>query len=794
LFFTQASKEVSVAQTKLLQGRKYMRQIRARGAEIFIIALLVFLICQRVWGLGIVNHDDAIWALSAHRGGPDVSLDMAIQQGRLWALPIGHLMLYALARQGTNYGEILRLGSFVVFFALFYITAAIYCGTRIATTAALLFLALFELRWDGSILTAYPLLIWPSASVFLSSVLFARSYIRRGGALAFSISVVLFWISLFNNESITFTFIILFAVFIIVSEFQAGLCSLFPWPPSGRAIRLSVGASIAVSCYAVPAVLWLRLHPSTYDGHVIAPFNLQRIAITLLHFLTNSSVVHDFIEPYSVNIFDAPTQSTSVMEYTPLDSARTILTSSAAISVALLVTGSLWKALALQKENESPRSAIPIALVIGLIVAVAPLAPVAMTAKYQNSVMEFGVRAHYFSILAHFGLSLIVSALIITLLNTLQRIPYAATAAVLLIAICIGGLAAVAFRTNDAIVSDLRPEASRWRVLARVLGAMAKLDDKADVVLAPRFASGSWFAKVPQNYWENYAKAHYGRRVQFRTGNASTEDIKRGLIAVDYLNVEEDHSLITTIADVERKDGITQPRAERIVVDIERPTTSRLADYWLSYMDGSGSFIQRRLGDLPPYEGADGLRYVMSIDASLASVSVRRGSSVGPQDVDCAGASVLSRNMEFGRSAARKEGACFAGPFLVDGWSSPEDQCVWSDGGTAHLSIPMPPEATGDVDLTFTVSSFVGFGFTKGEQRVDAIVGGRTVASWRWDGAAALSNSVLRVPAELRGPSGQVDFTFSIRDPIRPKDTGINPQDDRALGLLLCAITAKIHN
>jgi hypothetical protein len=777
-----------------LRGQDHMRFMRAHGAEIFVIALLVVLIGQRIWGLGIVNRDDAIWALHSDQGGPDISLAMAIQQGRLWALPIGHLMLYALARQGTAYGEILQFGSFVVFFALFYVTAAINCGTRIAITAALLFVALFELRWDGSLLTAYPLLIWPNATIFIFSVLLARSYRRNGGSLSIGFSIVFFWMSLFNNESITFTLIILYAVFIIVNEIQVDSRSFVLWRLSHRAKRLSIGAIIAIACYIVPAMVWLRLHPSSYNGHDIAPFNVQRIAITLFHFVTNSSIVHDFFEPYSVNIFDVPTQSITITQYTPLDSARTIWTSSAAVPVGLLVTGALWKALAPQKENESPPAAIQVALMIGLIVAVAPLAPVAMTAKYQNWVMEFGVRAHYFSILAHFGLSLIASALIITLLNALRRTPYAAKVAILLIAICVGGLSALAFRTSDTIASDLRPEASRWRVLGRVLNAMVKLDDKAIVVSAPRFAGGSWFANVPQTYWEDYAKAHYGRDVQFRTGDPSTEDVKRGLIAVDYLNVEEDHSLITTMADIERQEGIAQTTAERIVVDIEEPTASRLANYWLSYVDGGGRLVQKRLSDLSRYEGADGLRYVTSIEAPLASVSVRRGSFVGPQDVDCSGPSALSHDMEFGRTAARRDGACFAGSFLADGWSSPEDQCVWSDGGTARVSIPMPPEATGDVDLTFAVSSFVGSGFTKGEQRVDAIVGGRTLASWRWTAAAALSDSVVRVPAELRGASGQVNLTFSIRDPIRPKDVGINPQDDRALGLLLCAVTAKIHN
>src|ERR1700733_2613021 len=110
-----------------------MREIRARGVEIFVIALLVAVICQRLWGLGIVNHDDAEWALRAYQSGRlDVAHEMAVSQGRLWALPIGNLMLFDLARQGTAFGESLKIGSFALFFAAFYFTTAIYFGARTA--------------------------------------------------------------------------------------------------------------------------------------------------------------------------------------------------------------------------------------------------------------------------------------------------------------------------------------------------------------------------------------------------------------------------------------------------------------------------------------------------------------------------------------------------------------------------------------------------------------------------------------------------------------------------------------
>jgi hypothetical protein len=77
---------------------------------------------------------------------------------------------------------------------------------------------------------------------------------------------------------------------------------------------------------------------------------------------------------------------------------------------------------------------------------------------------------------------------------------------------------------------------------------------------------------------------------------------------------------------------------------------------------------------------------------------------------------------------------------------------------------------------------------------VDAIAGDRTLASWRWTEAVAPSDNLVRVPAELRSASGQVDLVFRIGNPMRPKDAGVNSQDNRALGLLLCALKVKINN
>jgi hypothetical protein len=597
-----------------------MREIRAPRFEIFVIALLVAVICQRVWGLGIVNHDDAEWALRAYQSGqPDAPHEMAVSEGRLWGLPIGNLMLFGLARQGTAFGEFLKIGSFTLFFAAFYFTVATYFGTRIAVVAAILFCALYEVRWDGSILTAYPLLIWPTGTVFLGSILSARWYGHRGGMLPLCLSIALLWLSLWNNEGLVVTFAALFLACVVVAYAQVA--------EARRAVTLLFGAVIAILAYAGPSLAWLYLHPSGYHGHVLAPFDWSRFSRTLFHFVTSGSVVHDFLEPYSVRYLARSVADVGAADYSIFDSARTITASPTALLVGLLTVGVLWKSLPDRVKGERPWLDRSFAIVFGLVLAIVPLAVVSMTEKYQHYVIEFGVRSHYMTILAHFGLSLVAASLIIAFLDLLRRLPVLSGVAVGVIALGGGALAALSSHSSDVIVADMRPEAARWRVLAQTVDDMQTLSEKRSIIWASRFGDGSWFAVLPADYWSAYAKARYGRDVEFRTGDLTIDDIKRGMVAVDYQLDRESRGTITTIVELSQKDA--QPKAERIMVDIEKPTESELNDYWLSYADRSGTFVHKRLSELATYDDLAGLRYVADIDAPLASVSIRRGSPIG---------------------------------------------------------------------------------------------------------------------------------------------------------------------
>lgn len=133
--------------------------VRGPTVEVCIVVLLLIPFCLRVWGLGITTTDDAEWALWAHQAAPHPIADFAIRQGRFWAIGGGTWLTFGLRYTGTVTGGALIIGSFLLFFFMFTRVVATYWSPRTAYATSGIFLALFVLRADRSILTAYPLFL-----------------------------------------------------------------------------------------------------------------------------------------------------------------------------------------------------------------------------------------------------------------------------------------------------------------------------------------------------------------------------------------------------------------------------------------------------------------------------------------------------------------------------------------------------------------------------------------------------------------------------------------------------------
>lgn len=456
------------------------------------------LFCSRLWGLGLTHTDDAVWSLRAWDTPGNIFDnepvgDWARRQGRFWAFVSGALMLHAIKWNATVYGELLRLGGFAAFFAMFHWAVRAYFGTRIALLAATLNIALAMVRWDGSILTTYPLITWVAGIALCAGLLCGKRYAEEGEAPWLWAAGLLFFFSFINNEGVTAAFVIIAVLAAMSTRMESGV----------RGTHLGVVAIAAALAYAAVYLGWRHLHPSHYAGHELA-WRLGPFLTSLWHFSTGGSALHDIVWPYRVVYVDAQAQVPHEQVYDLWsrwgDALRSPSAWIAAGVSALLVLRSA-------RTSAAPKRAHVAAIVAGLVIAIVVVAPVAMTAMYQNWVLEKGIRAYSHTPLAHFGWSLALAGVLAWAFGESGRRRVLAFAAAGIVAM----FAALASATNDDIVDDMRPEAGRWRVLRDMLDANSA-GPKERTLLAPRFANGSWYVWVPYGFWWQYAYWRWGEQ------------------------------------------------------------------------------------------------------------------------------------------------------------------------------------------------------------------------------------------------------------------------------------------
>jgi hypothetical protein len=119
---------------------------------------------------------------------------------------------------------------------------------------------------------------------------------------------------------------------------------------------------------------------------------------------------------------------------------------------------------------------------------------------------------------------------------------------------------------------------------------------------------------------------------------------------------------------------------------------------------------------------------------------------------------------------------------LVRGWFAPElGSGVWSSGKDAVLKVPASL-LPGPSNVALAVEPFVAP--TVPVQRVRVRAGARVLGEWRLTRAGMTSLDV-QIPAELRGPAGDVDLQLELPDAAPPKGHVEGSQDVRVLAIKL---------
>ncbi|CAN7181748.1 hypothetical protein [Bosea sp. LjRoot237] len=761
-----------------------------------LIGLLLALLCWRIWGFGIAHTDDATWALESHQRHAHTVISWARSQGRLWALPVGTLMLHALHWQGTLYGELLRTGSFAIFFIVFNVMVATYCDRAIAVLTATLVLGLFVLTLDGGVLTTYPLLVWPSATAFCGAVLLGRRFIAGGHVGSLAGAGILLFASLFNNEGMTLLFCCVFGLTICANDRQVLGGAASRWGPfrHARSVAL-VAALLGVSAlYLTASWTWSLLNRSNYDGHVLGAFWPSQFGAVLLSFASASTILSWFFRPYEVMFSDPIGGFGARISYSLTDALTGIGTAPLAVVVGIIAASLFfWSAMTIHSATRAPKSSASKhgpywAMALGLAITFIHILPVAITAKYQSWHFQQGILAYPTSLIAHFGLCLFLAGAFAAIL----QLPWRAVVTGFAFLICLGFglLAALAYRASDQIAADMRPETGRWRVMAMMLPGLDLLAPDTKVVLAPRLAGGSWYVAVPHTYWTDYLAARYQRILRVKTDTYTQDDLQQGVVTLDYALMDDERSFAVTLSR-HRRPLAGDPRVDSvdaIAVRVDRATSARLGQSVLSYRNGRNIVSQVPLSDLPSSE--DGAwRILKGIDAEPMSVHLQRRSQMSQSRLACGHSLLANTLVTFGSSVVSSGPSCAGRRYLGAGWGLPEATGVWTTADKAQIKLPARGLPAGELEAVLNASSFTGLGFYPGVQRVTVEVSGKPLAEWSFMANQPRATR-FHIPAEARNQDGDLDVTFSIHDPVQPSAAGLSP-DQRKLGLNLCSLLLR---
>ena len=752
------------------------------------IAILLLFFCARLWHVAPTHTDDATWRLRAIQGDWSTVNEWATGQGRVFAYISGILILFGCYMQETIWGPILHLGSFVIFFFAFYRVGALFIGTRLALLAAVLNLATFAVRWEGSVMTTDPIFCWALGTVFLAFVYLSRSYAREGRPRCLPWSLVLLFVSMNIHESLSVLFGLL-AMPAVLASYDSRKVMGNVWAPRSwepKFARHLVLTAAVVCLYFVIYVGFRIVFPSTYAGNQLGSLHPARFFPVLASLSTTGSVVTELIAPYSINYVDTAIGDNYRIFYKPLYYIRDAGFNAVALLCAALVAFQVYVLVVRRARQANSTDGTRMgefrrSLIAGAAIALLPVLPVALVGKYQDHFFELDVQSYPFTPVCQFGWTLIMAAMLLQL-NRVRPLT-ARRAAVGLFALLFGVLAYCSTMRNDAVVADIRRETCRWTVLKGLNAILPRLDRQVAVVYAPRLASGTWFTCVEPSYWELYMKARYGRRLRFENTTISAQAMSEGVVMVDYVTADDNAPTLVFAAPLEIDGPTEKIVAREIAVWAKATDPSDRSAYLLSYHDLGEGAVVRRLSALPVIDKS-GVRAVKECRAVPSSIRLARASN--NRHLTIAGEARFRPDVPvwFANEALLHDSGSVVSHWLAGKWHPLELAGTWSAGKVSGVSVPVSLLPREELEFHLQASTYTGLGFHDVPQVVQIKIGDRVAASRTFVRGEGFRNIAFTVHADELPEQGNLVISLLIDKLSNPAGLGQNA-DARDLGVNL---------
>lgn len=740
------------------------------------LALMLLMFCLRIWDFGIVHTDDAIWALHAWKGDWGIVWRWATEQGRVWALVSGSILLAALKIKGSLVGDLAIIATFVAFFLAFHVVIAAYFGRGLAMLVAALNLGLWSLRWEGNVLTTYPAFTWLLGIAFVASLFAARRYLANGNPLVLAGSLFLLLLALCVHEGVSVLFATLYPLAVLADARALG-----PRAHRTRPDRtVLLGYAGVVLFYFLAYFGWRFAYPSGYTGNSLAPFDGLRIARVAAAFALSGSLPFDVLFSYEVGFANPSSGEASRIVYRLGDYLLAASSSPGALAFGGLAWFVCWQALRSLGPSLAGARAAAAAIGVGALIALVPILPVAMTVKYQQWHFDYEIQSYVHTGLSHFGVALVIGGCIVLAARVFAtwrlQSGFAFSASALVAALAAGG-----FTMNEGIAADMRSEANRWRVLGRAVEMLAADGGANSVMLvAPRFASGSWFTVLPASYWSEWAKLRHGVDVTLSAGPLPASDGAGRVYVLDY---RETLTRMPTVfaARVKIDASTSTPVVDRILLAPSERDPEALEEF-LVFREVHGGPQVMRVAAIPLAAGTNAVRILDNVAADPGSIRVQREFPMPALAVQCPQVLDQGRRAGFGTSPA--EADCVLTAALLDGWHAPERNGVWSKARVATISVRVAASPdSADPVIRLALKSYPGLGFYPGKTTI-RVRSGEIVLTDFEDAKGTPAVSEFAVPRRAVGSNGLLKLSIESDRVYNPKALGV-AADTRDLGVHL---------
>ncbi len=743
--------------------------------EVASFAVLVALLLWPLLPLGPTHSDDAMWIVRSHQEGPSQVLSWATSQGRVWPLVSGYILQFILDAQGGAIGAFLRYAPFVLFLGLSTITIAVRFGNRAAGAFAAIYISLFAVRWDGSLLTTYPGYTWLLFSSFLGSTLLSRRYLEEQRGRTLAVASSLLFLSLFVNEGLAVLFSILWTVDLLV--YRAG----FERPSwrtfvSSPVARVALAGALSIGAYVILYAGWRLTHGNTYEGLKVAPFSISRILHTLFPFALSGSILYDVFSTIRVTYVEAGLKG-GVQQFYPPGSYLWIGKWSVSQIMAALASFTLmFRALRpVGGDSYLSRQKLALLAIVGFLAAFIPIVPVSLSSQYQNWANEMGVRSYSHTVVSHTGVCLLIVSVILLIdskSGTARRAFRVCVAA--LVALTAGTSAGM----NHDVAASMWADSGRWPIVRNLIESKPDLCGKGATVWAPRLWEGTWYTVVGPGYWTDYSRFVLGCELSFVGTGTPFPSTVRPLYFLDYHFPSEQNTAVASIAQVQTAASPKQFIATNI--DVLSIGLSRLArsTLHLSYRTSDGVIRQRALSGLWQ-DGSTLIALPLDDKPPLDTLSISQHSTVTMPDVECKWPHEIGEVLRFNETDL----GCSATATLKSGWYAPEHFGTWSKGATSIIEIPLASIPHSNLTVDLNIESYTSLFSSKVTQSVRLDVNGANVGEWFFEHGRNAVQRRFTIPATMIKEPRLV-LTFHVEKPVIPKTIGMG-EDQRELGLNL---------